>query len=180
MSEDLFSSARWLVGNPRRRRFENNIAYGRQLIPHPRDEKITRLLKDWMDLDALGRTKSRSYISEQQQNTLRAYCERMASRAVRDRNEELILLGLIALGMDNWGTGDPRENILLLPLHYDASLRIGVSPASIFEKAASLLNGEPADAYRAFLRRPERDRSLQAMGYIAGNEADGFRYIRTW
>jgi hypothetical protein len=173
MSEDLFSSASWLAG-------ENNIGYGPRRIPDPRDAEITRLLQDWTDLDALERTKSRSHISAQQQGTLEAYSERTASRAVRDHNEEFILLGLLALGIDDWGTGDSRGRILLLPLHYDASLRIGVSPASIFEKAASLLGGEPADAYRSFLRRSERDRSLEAMGYVAGKDADGFRYIRTW
>jgi len=68
----------------------------------------------------------------------------------------------------------------IVALHYDAAKRIGAGPDNIFESAARLLPEKPASALRSFLRRSAHDKSLEAMGYIVGNDDDGFRYQRTW
>jgi alkylhydroperoxidase/carboxymuconolactone decarboxylase family protein YurZ len=132
-----------------------------------------------MALDELDRKQSALDISSEQRLTLLAYSERMASLAVRERSRELITLGLVALGVDGWRT-DWRDNALIVSLHFDAAQRIGASPEAIFESAAQLLPEKPAHALRSFLRRSADDKSLGAMGYLASNDGDGFRYRRTW
>lgn len=172
MTTDLFSSARWLLG-------KETDGYGTWPIPHRVDAEITGLMQAWMEQDEPKRKAVAEQIKEEQRFLLLAYSERMASLAVRNHDRDLILLGLVALGVDGWQF-DWRENMVLLCLHYDASRRIGAAPADLFEEAAQLLPKMPADALRSFLRRSEEGRSLAAMGYVAAADADGFRYQRTW
>ena len=169
---DLFVSADWL-------KFENNLGYGTLAIPQPRDTDITKLLQDWVKLDKSVRKKAAQKILEEQRFTLLAYSERMASLAVRERNQDMITFGLLALGIDGW-RGDWRDNAVIISLHYDAAQRLNINPKEIFEKVAALLPEKPAAALRSFLHRSVDDRTLEAMGYSAGSDADGFRYKRTW
>jgi hypothetical protein len=172
MGIDFFSSADWLHR-------ESNRGYGLLPIPQPRDDQISDLLRAWMTQDEATRKQSALQISDEQRLTLLTYSERMASRAVRERNNDLVVLGLVALGVDGW-RADWRENVLITSLHFDAAQRIGANPAAAFETASSLLPEKSAQALRGFLRRSSRDQSLDAMGYVAGKDDDGFRYRRTW
>jgi hypothetical protein len=112
MSKDIFL-ADWLKG-------ENNRDYGLDPVPHPRDEQVAQLIKTWMGLSDEAQKESQSLVSRQQSSVLQIFSERMASRAVRERNTELLLLGLLALGIEG-GNSDWRENYLLVPLPYDAA-----------------------------------------------------------
>lgn len=169
---NIFSSADWL-------NTDSNIGYGVLPIPDARDIKITELIKAWLNLDASVRQAETLQIREQQRYTLLAYSERMASFAVRTRDQELIFLGLLALGIDGW-RDDWRDNAEIVALHYDAAQRIDESPDRIFDRAATKLSLKVATQLRLFLRRSPTDQSLAAMGYSVGNDADGFRYKRDW
>jgi hypothetical protein len=70
--------------------------------------------------------------------------------------------------------------VLIVSLHFDAAQRINASPEAIFGAAAQWLPETSARRLRAFLNRAAEDKSLAAMGYVAGNDEDGFRYRRTW
>jgi hypothetical protein len=159
---------------------EQNRGYGPLPIPQVRDEQITKLIRAWMNLDHISRTESASEITEMKQaRVLRAYGERMASFAVRERDADFLVLGLIAVGLDGWRY-DWRENLLIIPLFYDAATRLGVSPEITFGKTYPFLSEKVVNALEAFLRRSPHDRSLAVMGYKAGADDQGFRYIRTW
>jgi hypothetical protein len=172
MNNNLFVSCDWLRG-------QNNRGYGRLPIPQPRDSEISKLLRAWIALDEVDRNQSALEISDEQRPTLLAYSERMASLAVRERNQEFIILGLIALGVDGWRF-DWRDNVLIVSLHFEAAERISASPEAIFAAAAQWLPEQPARGLRAFLGRSAHDKSLGAMGYVAGKDEGGFRYQRTW
>ncbi|MGH8021736.1 MAG: hypothetical protein ACREIA_26330 [Opitutaceae bacterium] len=172
MEKLLFSGADWLSVT------ENN-GYGLLPIPHPRDDEIKALILRWIALDVASRQQTAAAIKEDQRFTLLAYSERMASRAVREKNVELVFLGLLALGLDGW-RNDWRDNAALLCLHYDAAQKVGAQPDAVFARAAGLLSDKVATALRGFLRRSSEDKSLDAMGYEEGRDDDGFRYRRTW
>lgn len=169
---DIFSSATWL-------NIDSNIGYGTLPIPSSRDEEITQLIEAWIKLDEGVRQIAAQQIMESQRFTLLGYSERMASLAVRTRDHKKIFLGLLALGVDGW-KGDWRDNAEILCLHYDAAKRTGVIPGQIFEKAASFLPLKVATALRSFMQRDPADQSLEAMGYSAAIDGDGFRYKRDW
>ncbi|HEY7297139.1 MAG TPA: hypothetical protein VH684_04305 [Xanthobacteraceae bacterium] len=167
-----FSSIDWLFD-------KSNHGYGLLSIPQPRDEDIANLIRSWTALTESERKESAAHLSDKQSSTFLSFSERMASRAVRERNSEYLLLGLLALGIEG-GKVDRRDNLLLMPLHYDASRRIGANPNEIFENVARLIPGTGGQNIRAFLSRSERDKSLDVMGYVVGADDDGFRYARTW
>jgi hypothetical protein len=170
MNRNFFSAYTWLSG-------EEFRGYLARSIPQPRDRDISNVLRAWMALDEIDRKQSE--VSGDQHWIMLSYSERMASLAVRERSQDLIMLGLIALGVDGCHY-DWRDNVLIVALHYDAAKRIGASPEDIFESAARLLPDKPASGLRSFLRRSAHNKSLEVMGYIVGNDEDGFRYQRTW
>src|SRR5262245_44783288 len=133
-----------------------------------------------MALDKPDRIASARTISESQRYTLLAYSERMASLAVRERSQELIVLGLIALAVAGCEVGDWRDSIVVIAPNYDAALRLKADPGVLFEKAAALLPDDSAEELRAYLRRPAHDKTLEVMGYVPDADAGGFRYRRTW
>jgi hypothetical protein len=167
MDADFFTNLRGHVG------------YGTLPIPQALDSDITELLRRWEGMGKLERDSALRQLRSNQRWTLLAYSERMASLAVRESDARLIHFGLLAVGI-GWALGDWRDSVLILPLHYDAATRIGIVPEGMFERSASLLPAEPANALRRFPQRSSQDKSLAAMGYIVGSDSDGFRYQRTW
>lgn len=172
MNDDFFKKVDWL-------KVANNHGYGALPIPSQRDEQIGKLLRAWMSLDEMSRHAAVAGLPEEDRLTLLAYSERMATLAVRNSDKSALVLGLVALGLDEWRY-DWRDNVILLCLHHDAALRIGVCPAELFEDVSQLLPHVPADGLRSFLQRSEEDKSLRAMGYVADCDDSGFRYRRTW
>jgi len=129
-------------------------------------------------MDAAERQRELEDVRDEDRSVYLVYSERMADLAVRRTDRELIVLGLIANGIDGWRV-DFRDNMLILPLHYDAAMRCGFTPNDVFDEAAAYLAKVPADGIRAF-PRDAPDKSLAAMGYVADTDSDGFRYRRTW
>jgi hypothetical protein len=172
MSKRVFAGADWL-------RAENFRGYGPSPIPGRLEFELSTLLRKWLALDEPSRLAALNDISDQYRRTLAGYSERMASLAVREHKPEHILLGLVATGLDGW-RGDWRDNAMVLCLHYDAAQRIGHNAADLFEEAARVLPEKAATALRSFPGRSEDDKSLEAFGYVADADADGFRYVRAW
>jgi len=172
MEMHIFSGADWLSVT------ENN-GYGSLPIPRPRDDEIEALIRRWIALDTSSRQQAATAIREDQRFTLLAYSERMASRAVREKNPEFVFLGLLALGLDGW-RNDWRDNAALICLYYDAAQKVGAEPDAVFARAGGFLSDKVATALRGFLRRSSEDKSLDAMGYEEGCDDQGFRYRRTW
>ena len=168
----LFRSATWLEGT-------STNGYGTWPIPHDLDQSITALIGDWCDLGDEQRIGESSTITARQCQTLLAYSERMASKAVRTRDSECIRLGLIALGVDGWRT-DWRDNIMVLSLHARSSEIIGADPSTLFGEAGQCLAPNVQRSFELFLQRDPEDRSIEAMGFTESRDEDGFRYKRTW
>jgi hypothetical protein len=172
MTDDLIESAEWLKAR-------NSPGYGPLAIPQSIDDKITELLRTWAGLEPSARSVASSRVLDDQHYTLMAYAERMASSAVRTRDMEKIYFGLLALGVDGW-RGDWRESVMILSVLYDAAQRLSATAEPVFERAVALLAPKAATAFASFLRRSPADKSIEAMGYVAASDDDGFRYVRTW
>ena len=103
----------------------------------------------------------------------------MASFAVRKKSEKEIYRGLGAIFFQA-GLGDFREDIIIFTLLYDAALKIGIDPDSLFLKAAKDFKYSEVSEIHKFINRSDRDKTPKVMGYIEGADKDGFLYIRTW
>lgn len=152
-----------------------NIGYLRRELPCDRDEEIRLIVEAMCSVS----DSARPVLDRKQGAVLGAYAERMASLAVRRNARDLLESAIEALGLAFSVSDDPREQIMILELLYDAAVRVGygvsTAPSSRRDGCA-----RGKIALRDFAARPPRDRSLAAMGYEAASDSGGFRYHRTW
>jgi hypothetical protein len=98
---------------------------------------------------------------------------------VRTGDTTFIVRGLVAIVVGGLDSND-REALLEMPLLEDSAKRIGVLPMVPFEEAAHIV-GIPGEMFLAlWLGRGPEDRTLATMGYVAREDSDGLRYVRTW
>ncbi|MGH8200767.1 MAG: hypothetical protein ACREVO_10455 [Steroidobacteraceae bacterium] len=156
---------------------EVNHGYLRQQIPVPRDEEIASLLSHVVHEGRLARLAGD--LSAGQVIVLRVFAERMAASAVRNNDPVLLRLGLISLLL-SWRLPDCRETLVVFPLFLDAVRRMDIDMGSFVASVREAVGDLLIAPFVEFLQRSEENKSLKAMGYTAGADADGFRYIRSW
>lgn len=108
-------------------------------------------------------------------SVLEAFAERAASLAVRTGDGNWIRNGVVALCATS-AASDRREAEIVLCLLHDAANRLGLPLKEVLSEGLFLKR----DLIENFLHRDENDKSLSSMGYVAGADSDGFRYIRSW
>lgn len=114
-------------------------------------------------------------VSEKARQALAAYAERSASLAVRDNDSERLLRALVALvigGLDQ----NSLDALMRMPVIEDAARRLGVEPANLFEDAADIVGHPGSVNLMLWLARRPEDRTLESMGFEAGEDESGFRY----
>ena len=164
------------VGSSTQRRFDG---YGPSPLPSTLDQDVAAFVDGLRSggppVAALAIAKA----TEAGRGVLRAYAERMASLAVRQRDAKLLERAIVAVVVGGLSEND-HEALLVMPVIEDSAKRIGVQPPILFEGAAEIV-GHPATTNLVLwlMRKPE-DRELSCMGYAVGEDGDGFRYIRTW
>ena len=157
----------------------NNPGAGTLPIPSELDELVSEVTTQFANATHSDRIAITSLFSDAHSFTLIGFAERMATYAVRTSNPQVLFEGLVSLCIEA-GRFDIREDILVLAPLYDAAVRLGVEPASMFAKAASLIENDVSRAIETFPRRPEHARSLASMGYSTRTDDQGFRYERDW
>jgi hypothetical protein len=69
-----------------------------------------------------------------------------------------------------------RDTLSVIPLLYHSATKINVDPDKIFHEAAAYYRSSVSDALIDFLKRPPRDRSLEAWGVEEVNTPEGIYY----
>ena len=159
---------------------ERNRGYIDAPIPSARDEELGAHIEALIARGAEARDAAASAFGRRYTVTLLAFAERMATRAVRDRRDRPVLLGLFAVGLSWREAFDVRAGIPPLGLLYDAAARAGADPIRVFREAQALLPDDVAPVFADFLTRPDLDGIAAEMGYATGADRDGFRYRRLW
>jgi hypothetical protein len=148
-------------------------------MPNEVDEEITAIVKACNELDDESKTALRGRLTLEQKSLLLAFADRMASFAVRIKSLEPLMMAMMAMFLQI-GIGDVREDILRLTLVHAAAQKIGVDPRFVFMESARQFGLEDTSGLEAYLRRSDKDKSLESMGYVEGDDAYGFRFLRTW
>jgi hypothetical protein len=169
----MLSTVRFDPGDPSQRRFN---AYGPAPFPDGRDATLDGYVRELRDGGAGAVEAAAAAASERGQGVLRAYAERAASRAVRDRRAELLELALLA--MVAGGVADGDEALMAMPLIEDAAQRLGSDPARLFADVGRRSGRAGAAALAAWLARAPKDRTLACMGFAADEDDGGFRRYR--
>jgi hypothetical protein len=161
-------------------RGEDPIGYGKRDIPCKLDDLMAAFVDALVASDPLERRRVIKGADEMLARVAFVFAEHMASLAVRRGSADDAFRGIVALAAFEGSAGDPREALLVLPLLYDAELRLGRDPRADFERARATLDARAVEWLEGFLMRSERNKSIEVMGYRVGAEPDGFRYERTW
>lgn len=146
-------------------------------IPSTWDEMLSEVVTKFIEAQPFDRSKIVSLFTDQHSFTFIAFAERMASYAVRIGSKKKLFEGLAALVLDG-GKFDSRENITVMAPLYDAALKIGADPETLFTQAAALAPNEVSDVLRTFPSRPAESKSLICMQFVESEDEDGFRYER--
>jgi catechol 2,3-dioxygenase-like lactoylglutathione lyase family enzyme len=157
-----------------------NHGYADAPIPTARDQEIGTRLEALIAGAAAERDAAASRLGPAYTATLLAFAERMATAAARARQGRPALLGLVALGLGWREAADVRDAVPVLGLLHDAAARARADPQRLFQDAAALCPDDVAGVFRDFLTRPDLDGIAAEMGYVAGKDRDGFRYLRLW
>lgn len=153
--------------------------YGASKIPNEIDEKITRTLKSYLELNEEEKKELKEKVRREHKFVFLAFAERMASLAIRAKSQEPLIVAMMAMFLQI-GVGDVREDIVILILIYAAAHKLGLDPRSVFMEAARQFGLNDTSGLEAFLKRSNEDKSLDSMGYVEGSDEDGFRFVRTW
>ena len=149
--------------------------FGTAPIPDSRDVELDRYLHS-LEVGGPGAIASAlGTASEAGRQVMRAHAERLASRAVRDRDPALLLDALVAAvlgGLDH----NYREALLPMSLIDDAGDRLGVDLPTLLGDAAKIVGHPGTVNLMVWLTRAKEDRTPAAMGFVESQEDGGFRY----
>jgi hypothetical protein len=148
--------------------------YGSSPIPSPIDDAVRRLLQFGSSADVVTPFSQSSEVEESLGFVLAAFAQRMAAIAVRNAEERYLSEGLLALRLA-LRVLESREILPVLSLLLRSAQKVGSNVEALFS-AASVGDTAFRTFLTAFLRRSERDQSIEAMGYVESCDKDGFRY----
>lgn len=162
--------------DPDQQRFHG---YGPAPLPNHLDDEVDAFVTRAITGAPRSMDELLPRLSEEGRRVLAAYAERMASLAVRAHDRAVLVKALVALilgGLDE----NRRESLMVMAPIEDAADRSGTDLTGLFAEVSRIV-GHPGTANLAmWLSRQEEDRSLKSMGFVATEEADGFRYQLDW
>jgi hypothetical protein len=147
--------------------------YYRSRIPCPDDEQVARVVRAFAEASPGRQAVFREAIDGTRAGLLLVFSERLAALAVRLGSSRPIVQGLIAASLAQ--EGDPREALLVPPLHRRSAEILGLDPGRIFDEAAGRTDLSGA-RWLADVR--DVDEGPEDVGYVEDDDGEGFRYER--
>jgi hypothetical protein len=158
----------------------NNRGYLAHPIPDHRDAEIADLLGAVCEMTDHERQLIMVMIGNEGSSVLRCYAERMASLSVRTKDPAPAHRGMLALAMAWRSEVDTREIWVVMGALFDALTRCGADGRREFRELGAVFGEDIAREFATFADRPDLHRIAELMGYVDGDDSDGFRYMRTW
>ena len=147
--------------------------YYRARIPCPDDERIARVVRAFSEASPGRQAVFREAIDGARAGLLLVFSERLAALAVRLGSGAPLVQGLVGASLAQ--EGDPREALLVPPLHRRSAEILGLDPGRVFDAAAGRTDLSGA-RWLADVRDAED--SPEDVGYVEDDDGEGFRYER--
>ncbi|MEU6378383.1 hypothetical protein [Streptomyces sp. NPDC046909] len=170
----MASNQAGLVSRLRDRRFNGYLGVK---LPHPLDAEVEAVVLAYMGGTAAGREGMLDAVGDRTAGVLSAYGQRMASMAVRTGALTDLRRGVVGVGMAEGRLQDYRDNLFVLSAINDSASLIGTSLGKVIDGLKDLLPPAGLAALRAFDRRVERDKSLEAFGLGRSGTGESFLYV---
>ena len=100
------------------------------------------------------------------------HAENMAFRAVREKSEDRLLIGLKALAIEDC-TFDWRDSTVRMALLYHSAKLIGVDPDDAFRRISRIAMPKANRYFLAFVEREPKYKSLAEFGFKESTTASG-------
>lgn len=153
--------------------------YGPSRLANSRDDEVDAFVADLVAGGPKAVALAISGVTEKARQVLRAYAERMASLAARRRDRSLLVNALVALVVGGLHENALESLMVMAPIE-DSAHRLGVDLADVLEQASKIVGHPATVSLMMWLTRKPDDRSLASMGFIVGEDEDGFRYQLDW
>ena len=153
--------------------------YGPRPIPDDLDQRLGQFVATYLS-SSLDEQALLKCLPRETADVLLAFAERQAALAVRMKSHHTLTQSLVALGLAAEINNDESQSMSVFPLPWHAAKQLAAEPKIAFTQASSLLPQIGRLALLSFCQRTPEDQTLSCMGYVAGSEDGGFRYVRTW
>jgi hypothetical protein len=146
--------------------------------PTAPDSTVTRLCREYHTGSQVARSFIRSGIELERAWILLAFSKRAAVLAVRRGEPDLIRDSLIAHAIEDLAAGDVRDNLVALGLVFHCAQAVHPEPRGVFHEVAQIAGPAIAQLLMDFMRRPDLDRILSAMGWqeVRTQQGAGYRW----
>ena len=105
------------------------------------------------------------------------YAKAMAVEAVRERRDEKVFKGLVALAVEN-RVFDWRDSTMVLALLHHSAIKIGADALQLFQRAAAISTPQTRESFLQFSARAPENLDLAKFGYQEGTDSEGnFAYV---
>jgi hypothetical protein len=105
------------------------------------------------------------------------YAKAMAVEAVRERREEKVFRGLVALAIEN-RVFDWRDSMMVLVLLRHSAAKIGADASQLFQRAGAISTPQTSEGFLQFSARAPENLDLAKFGYQEGTDSEGnFAYV---
>jgi hypothetical protein len=154
------------------------LDYLRQAIPSPLDAAIDQIIDRYMGIHSQVRTHFAGGLQQSQRSLFGIYGHRAATRAVRQEDGLLLRRGLLGAVIANHVVPVHRRLEVALAVYYHCARRLDLSPADLFEEAATFAGTDLAEQLRRFGHRT--DVSLPSFGWQEVKTPHGVEYKFSW
>jgi hypothetical protein len=140
--------------------------------PDVLDQQICQLCRTYVNSSLSERIRLRKRISSTLCSALDYFAWRMAVRAIRNKSEEAIKLGLAAISLEDIRF-DMRDTLGWLALIYYAAVRIRCDVQGDFQQAATISSEQTNELIKSFLSTQPELRDISAFGFCEGVSEQG-------
>lgn len=150
-----------------------------EALPCPRDHEVLAAF-DSLKAESNAWEGAAKQMEVYAAHTFVAFAERCASWALSTKDPAFLERGLAAVALQWQGCEDPCDGIAVMGALYDATKRLGQSPAALFAAAGAGAPCGVGQAFADFLTRPDLDDIAKIMGYVVRDTGDKTMYLRSW
>ncbi len=157
---------------------QNTLTYYQEALPSPTDQRLDKITHVFMSAGGDARQSFQESLLPAARSLFGIYGHRAATRAMREKNPQLLRQGLTAAVISNYTVPDRRRLEVGLAVYYHVSKMLAEEPAQLFRAAAVYARSDLAARFIAFGGRP--DVTLQKYGWKEVNAIDGVEYRFDW
>ena len=150
--------------------------YLRIRLPHELDSVVVSVVEDYRGGADATRSQILDRITPRVAGVLSCYGQRAASMAVRTQSVDILMGGLIAMGLADGRLEDYRSNLIVLAAVNHSADVLGRSMGELLDVVGPDLPSGAQVTFRDFDARQPRDKSLQSMGLRVIGSGDTFLY----